>query len=128
MSKLMNSRIYRPICMLCLVLAQFVYPPDSNAQNAARTRLVTTTPWQKQDDYSESRLPGKLVTEMKKIVTGLATWAQQSGVDSLGCTPTWNGAYYSNKNNAIPLFKYDIRAGFSTGNSQFIITANDLSV
>jgi hypothetical protein len=64
---------------------------------------------------------------MKKIVTGLATWAQRSGVDSLGCTPAWYGAYYSNKNNAIPLFKYEMRAGFSTGNSSFVITANDLS-
>ena len=124
--------------MLCLVLAQFVYPPDSNAQNAARTPLLTTTPWQKQDDYLETRLSGKLGAEMKKIVGGLAAWAQQAGVDSLGCTPAWCGAYYSNKSNVFPLFKYEMRAGFFTGDmgmltatpgkeGRFVITANDLS-
>ena len=76
---------------------------------------------------------------MKKIVGGLASWVQQSSVDSLGCTPAWCGAYYSNKTNAFPLFKYEMRAGFFTGDmgvlnaepgkeSRLSITANDLSV
>ncbi|MDO6431498.1 hypothetical protein Q4E93_12915 [Flavitalea sp. BT771] len=135
----MNSRIYRPLCMLCLVLAQFVYSPQSNAQSLTRTPLVTTTAWQKQEDYMESRLPGKLVTEMKKTVGSLASWAQRSGVDSLGCTPAWCGAYFSNKTNAFPLFKYEMRSAFFTGEvgflnagagkgSSLVITANDLAI
>ena len=135
----MNFRIYRPLCMLSLVLAQFVYPPQSNAQSLTRTPLVTTTAWQKQDDYMESRLPGKVVTEMKKVVGSLASWAQRSGVDSLGCTPAWCGAYFSNKANAFPLFRYEMRSAFFTGEtsalnaepgkgSSLVITANDLTV
>ena len=125
--------------MFCLLLAQFVYPPQSKAQSSAKTPLITTTPWQKQEDFLESHLPGKATTEMKKIVGGLASWAQQSGVDSLGCSPAWCGAYFSNKTNAFPLFKYEMRAGFYTGEigvvnaepgkeSRLVITANDLSV
>jgi hypothetical protein len=135
----MNSSIYRYLCLFCLLLAQFVYPPQSNAQSSVRMSLVTATPWQKQDDYLESRLPGKFAAEMKKMVGGLATWAQRSGVDSLGCTPAWCGAYFSNKTNVFPLFKYEMRAGFYTGDigalnaepgkeSRLVITMNDLSV
>jgi hypothetical protein len=135
----MNSRIYQPICMMCLVLAQFVYPPNSNAQSLTRTPLVTSTPWQKQADYTTARLPGKLSTEMKKIVGGLASWAQQSSVDSLGCIPVWCGAYFSNKSNTFPLLRYEMRSGFYVGaagelsaepgkESRLVITANDLSV
>lgn len=134
----MNSRIYRPLCMLCLVLAQFVYSPQSNAQSSTRTPLVTTAAWQKQEDYMESRLPGKLGTEMKKIVGSLASWAQRSGVDTLGCIPAWCGAYFTNKANAFPLFKYEMRSAFFTGEisalnagpgkaSSLVITANDLA-
>src|SRR5882757_5745893 len=133
----MNSRIYRPVCMLCLVMAQFVYPPQSNAQSSARTPLVTSTPWQKQEDQMESRLPGKFTTEMKRTVGSLASWAQQAGIDSLGCTAAWCGAYFSNKTNAFPLFRYELRAGFYTGDpgvlnadpgkeSRLTVTANDL--
>jgi len=135
----MNSSVYRYLCLFSLLLAQFVYPPQSKAQSSASVPLVTTTPWQKQEDYMESRLPGKLATEMKKIVGSLASWAQQSAVDSMGCTPAWCGAYYSNKANTFPLFKYEMRAGFYTGDmgaldadagkeSRLVITANDLSL
>jgi len=134
----MNDRIYRPFCMFCLVLAQFVYPPQSKAQSSVRTPLVTVTPWQKQEDYMESRAPGKLSSEMKKMVGGMASWAQQAGVDSLGCTPAWCGAFFSNKSNAFPLYSYEMRAGFFTGDvgdlhvgpgkeSRLVITANDLA-
>ncbi|HVU56172.1 MAG TPA: hypothetical protein VHD83_14000 [Puia sp.] len=135
----MNTPVYRYVCLFSLLLAQFVYPPQSQAQSAASVPLVTTTPWQKQEDYMASRVSGKLATEMKRTVGGLASWAQRSGVDSLGCTPAWCGAYFSNKVNAFPLFKYEMRAGFYTGKpgvlnadagkeSRLVITANDLSV
>ena len=86
----------------------------------------------------ESRLPGKLSAEMKKMVGSMASWAQQAAVDSLGCIPAWCGAFFSNKANAFPLYKYEMRAGFFTDNvsdlnavpgkeSRLVITANDLA-
>lgn len=121
----MNSGIYHQVCMLCLVLVQFVYPPQSKAQSSARTPLVTTAPWQKQEDHVESRLPGKLTAEMKKTAGNLASWLQQAGIDSLGCTPAWYGAYFSNKSNVFPLLKSEMRASFCE--SHLTITANDLA-
>jgi hypothetical protein len=63
---------------------------------------------------------------------------QQGYADVPGCTPSWGGAYFSNKTTAFPLFRYEMRAGFSredAGNanaqpgkrSRFVITVNDLS-
>lgn len=134
----MNARIYRPFCMFCLLLAQFVYPPQSNAQSSARTLLTTVTPWQKQEDHMEARVPGKLSSEMKKVVGNLAAWAQQAGVDSLGCTPAWCGAYFGSRSNVFPLLQYEMRAGFYTGEvgmlnagpgkeGRLVITVNDLA-
>jgi hypothetical protein len=134
----MNARIYRPFCMFCLVLAQFVYPPESNAQSSARTSLTSLTSWQKQEDYFESRVSGKLSSEMKKVVGSLAVWAQQASLDSLGCTPAWCGAYFGARSNVFPLLQYEMRAGFFTGDagmlnagagkeSRLVITVNDLS-
>lgn len=76
---------------------------------------------------------------MKKIVGSLSSWLQLGCTDSLDCTPAWCGAYYSNKGNVFPLYKYEMRAGFYTGpignlneepgkEARFAITANDLSV
>ena len=135
----MNARIYRPFCMFCLLLAQFVYPPQSKAQSSARTPLTILTPWQKQEDYMESRVSGKLSSEMKKIVGGFAAWAQQTSLDSLACTPAWCGAYFGARNNVFPLLQYEMRAGFFPGDvgmlnagrgkeSRLVITANDLGV
>jgi hypothetical protein len=134
----MNARIYRPFCMICLLLAQFVYPPQSNAQNSARMPLAILTPWQKQEDYMESRVSGKLNSEMKKIVGGLAAWAQQTSLDSLACTPAWCGAYFGARSNVFPLLQYEMRAGFFAGDagvlhagrgkeSRLVVTVNDLA-
>jgi hypothetical protein len=134
----MNARVYRPFCMSCLLLAQFVYPPESNAQSSVHPSLVTVTSWQKQEDHIESRLPGKLSVEMKKMVGSMASWAQQAPVDSLGCIPAWCGAYFGARSNIFPLFQYEMRSGFFMGGvgdlnaapgkeSRLVITANDLA-
>ncbi|HWK07358.1 MAG TPA: hypothetical protein VNS58_27185 [Puia sp.] len=118
--------------VLCLSLSTGVIAQSANAKSVS----ILVTPWQRQDDYTESHLPGKLVTEMKKTVTGLASWLQQSSPDSLAYTPAWCGAYYSNKDNVVPIFRHELRAGFYTGEAgslsaepgregRFVITAND---
>ena len=118
--------------MLCLSLSAGSFAQSANAKSVP----LVLTQWQRQDDYTESHLPGKLITEMKKTITGLATWLQQSSPDSLAYVPAWCGAYYSNKDNVVPLFKHELRAGFYTGETgslnaepgregRFVITVND---
>jgi len=127
---------------ICLFLSASItlFPAVSFAQYAAATHpILQGAQWQKQEDYAEQHLPGKQFGEMKKIVSSLASWLQLACTDSLTCTPAWCGAYFSNKTNAFPLFKYEMRAGFYAGDvgnlhgepgneGRFVITANDLSV
>lgn len=39
----MNSNAYRYLCLFALLLAQFVYPPQSKAQYSASVPLVSKT-------------------------------------------------------------------------------------
>jgi len=39
----MNSSAYRYLCLFALLLAQFVYPPQSKALSSTSVPLITTT-------------------------------------------------------------------------------------
>ncbi|HMH23556.1 MAG TPA: hypothetical protein VK563_17340, partial [Puia sp.] len=95
------------------------------AQNAKNTS-ITVPQWTTEQDYTEPHLSGKWHGEMKKIITVLASWIQEAWPDSQQCNPAWSGAYFSSKANALPVLKYELRAGFSGGH--FNITVNDHSL
>ena len=128
-----------PFLIFFLLLWTSLLPGGAFAQSAtAKGPSITVTQWQRQEDYIEPHLPGRQLTEMKKTVSTLASWLQQGASESPECTPAWCGAYYSNKGNAVPLFKYELRTGFFTGEmgqlsaepgreGRFAITVNDLS-
>jgi len=136
----------RPLAVTCssavllfLFSTIFLFPSSGFAQYSAVIRpVLQDLKWQKQEDYTESRLPAKLYGEMKKIVGSLSSWLQLGCTDALEGSPVWCGAYFSNKGNAVPLYKYEMRAGFYNGQAgnlndepgkegRFVITANDLS-
>jgi len=112
----------------------------SHAQGLTKSTITTGYPeWKKEDDYMDQRLPNKLVAEMKKIMSVLSLSVQSVYPEPQGCDATWQGAYFSNKENAFPLFKYEMRSRFYIGDSgssdpgsrkesRFTITANDLSL
>ena len=131
------SRLKNTFCLKTLVpvISLMMIGGNILAQNA-KAPVISVSQWKKQDDYMEERLPGKVHGEIKKIIDGLASWMQQGYMDAQGCTPAWSGAYFSNKSNTFPLFRYEMRAGFYSENaasaepgkeSRFTITVNDLS-
>ena len=107
---------------------------QNNVSNPAISRLPTggnppnqTPAWQHQEDYTESHLPGRLFSEMKKNVLSLAGWLQQGSPDSVNYSPAWCGAYFSNKDqsNGLPLMHYELRAAYFTDGTSTNLNQQD---
>jgi hypothetical protein len=137
------------VFVICFTLTCY----HSFAQNAKISSIIVPQ-WATEQDYTEPHLSGKWHGEMKKVIMVLASWMQESYPDPHEFNPAWSGAYYSGKDNVLPVLKYEMRVGFypedssnlSAGPNQgttvtsatsfpehtmkgrFVITVNDLSL